>query len=193
MQSIASGRPASMRPPVVALGTFLACLLLAPPAHASLFEGKTLDTVANVIAWIAIIIVPVVLLGAFWWVHIMPEKIAEERHHPQLPAIKVLCLLSLVFGGMLWPIAWIWAYSKPVLYQLAYGRDKEVEDPGGAVSLHAAPLEPVETPPAAAAAIVSEAEDVAALKQRVASLEMQLAAASAQAAGRARGAETGGA
>lgn len=193
MQSIASGRPASMRPPVVALGTFLACLLLAPPAHASLFEGKTLDTVANVIAWIAIIIVPVVLLGAFWWVHIMPEKIAEERHHPQLPAIKVLCLLSLVFGGMLWPIAWIWAYSKPVLYQLAYGRDKEVEDPGGAVGLHAAPLEPVETPPAAAAAIVSEAEDVAALKQRVASLEMQLAAASAQAAGRARGPETGGA
>jgi len=31
------------------------------------------------------------------------------------------------------------------------------------------------------------------LKQRVASLEMQLAAASAQAAGRARGPETGGA
>jgi hypothetical protein len=35
-----------------------------------------------------------------------------------------LCLLSLVFGGLLWPAAWLWAYSKPVLYKLAYGKDK---------------------------------------------------------------------
>jgi hypothetical protein len=113
----------------------------AAPAHASLLEGDALDTMANVIAWIAIIIVPVVLIAAFWWVHIMPEKIAEKRHHPQLQAIKIVCLLSLVFGGMLWPIAWVWAYSKPVLYKLAYGRDKE--DPhghgGDAISLEPTP------------------------------------------------------
>jgi hypothetical protein len=24
---------------------------------------------------------------------------------------------------MLWPIAWLWAYSKPVLYKMAYGTD----------------------------------------------------------------------
>ena len=35
-----------------------------------------------------------------------------------------LCLLSLVFGGLLWPIAWLWAYTKPVGYKLAYGTDK---------------------------------------------------------------------
>ena len=29
---------------------------------------------------------------------------AEKRNHPQLPAIKIVCLLSLVFGGMLWPM-----------------------------------------------------------------------------------------
>jgi hypothetical protein len=29
-----------------------------------------------------------------------------------------------VFGGLLWPIAWIWAYSKPVMHKLAYGHDK---------------------------------------------------------------------
>ena len=60
----------------------------------------------------------------FWLVHVLPEKIAEKRHHPQKDAIHVLCLLSLVFGGLLWPLAWLWAYSKPVLHQLAYGRDK---------------------------------------------------------------------
>ena len=55
---------------------------------------------------------------------VLPEKIAEKRHHPQAPAIKTLCLLSLFFGGLLWPLAWLWAYSKPVLYKMAYGVDK---------------------------------------------------------------------
>ena len=32
--------------------------------------------------------------------------------------------MSLVFGGLLWPLAWIWAYTKPVGYKLAYGTDK---------------------------------------------------------------------
>jgi hypothetical protein len=31
--------------------------------------------------------------------------------------------MSLVFGGILWPLAWILAYSKPVLHKLAYGTD----------------------------------------------------------------------
>jgi len=60
----------------------------------------------------------------FWMVHVLPEKIAHKRHHPQRDAIQVLCLLSLVFGGLLWPIAWLWAYVKPVTYQLAYGTEK---------------------------------------------------------------------
>jgi CBS domain containing-hemolysin-like protein len=39
-------------------------------------------------------------------------------------AIQTLCLLSLVFGGLLWPLAWLWAYTKPVGYRSAYGTDK---------------------------------------------------------------------
>jgi hypothetical protein len=64
-------------------------------------------------------------IAVFWIVHILPEKIAEKRKHPQAKAIQTLCLLSLVFGGLLWPIAWLWAYSKPVLYKLA-GTDRVV-------------------------------------------------------------------
>jgi CBS domain containing-hemolysin-like protein len=103
----------------------IAFALMALPnrAHASFLHGETLDTVASVIAWFAFIIVPPVLIVAFLAVHIIPEKIAEKRHHPQLGAIKCLCFLSLVFGGLLWPIAWLWAYSKPVLYKMAYGTD----------------------------------------------------------------------
>jgi CBS domain containing-hemolysin-like protein len=98
-------------------------LTLAAPAHASLFSGDTLDFVANILAWIVLFLAPIIAIGVFLIVHIMPEKIAEKRHHPQLSAIKTLCLLSLFFGGMLWPLAWLWAYSKPVLYKIAYGTD----------------------------------------------------------------------
>ena len=104
---------------------FLAFAFLALPsrAHASFLHGETLDTVAGAIAWFAFIIVPPVLIVAFLAVHILPAKVAEKRRHPQLGAIKCLCFLSLVFGGLLWPLAWLWAYSKPVFHKMAYGTD----------------------------------------------------------------------
>ena len=104
-------------------GWLTAAALLALPAHASMFKGEALDTAADVLSWVVIILVPIVGIVVFWLVHILPEKIAEQKKHPQAKAIQVLCLLSLVFGGMLWPIAWLWAYSKPVMYKMAYGTD----------------------------------------------------------------------
>ena len=101
----------------------LVALASAAPAHASLFSGDTLDFVANILAWVVLVVAPIIAVGAFWIVHILPEQIAEKRHHPQAQAIKTLCLLSLVFGGMLWPFAWLWAYSKPVFHKMAYGTD----------------------------------------------------------------------
>lgn len=107
------------------LPSILAAFFLwaARPAHASLLPPELEDTVANVISWVALIVAPVVVVGLFWFVHIMPEKIAEKRKHPQAKAIQALCLLSLFFGGLLWPLAWLWAYTKPVLHKLAYGTD----------------------------------------------------------------------
>jgi hypothetical protein len=29
----------------------------------------------------------------------------------------------------LWPLAWLWAYSKPTLYKLAYGKDRVSPEP----------------------------------------------------------------
>jgi hypothetical protein len=86
------------------------------------------DKVAWGIAIFVLFVVPVTLIVLFWMVHVLPEKIAHKRHHPQFEAIRTLCLLSLVFGGLLWPIAWIWAYTKPVLHKLAYGTDKASSD-----------------------------------------------------------------
>ncbi|HSB49384.1 MAG TPA: DUF3302 domain-containing protein [Burkholderiales bacterium] len=101
-----------------------ATLLAAPSTHAAFLSGEALDTAADWIAIFVLIVVPIGAIVLFWLVHILPEKIAEKRHHPQQESIKVLCLLSLVFGGMLWPIAWLWAYTRPVLFKAAYGVDK---------------------------------------------------------------------
>ena len=99
---------------------------LARPASAdaSLLSPAAEDAMADAVAWFVVFVVPVILIVLFWMVHVLPEKIAHKRHHPQLEAIKTLCLLSLVFGGLLWPLAWLWAYTKPVGYKLAYGTDK---------------------------------------------------------------------
>jgi CBS domain containing-hemolysin-like protein len=101
--------------------------LAALPARASFLTGEALDTAADIMAVVVLFIVPVVAIVLFWMVHVLPEKIAHKRHHPQRDAITTLCLLSLVFGGLLWPIAWIWAYTRPIGYRIAYGTDKHAD------------------------------------------------------------------
>jgi CBS domain containing-hemolysin-like protein len=119
---------ASARRSLARWGAALGASLLCTSARASLFQGDALDAVANVIAWVALVVGPIVVIAVFWLVHILPERIAEKRKHPQAKAIQTLCLLSLFFGGLLWPIAWLWAYTKPVLHKMAYGTDVEDEE-----------------------------------------------------------------
>jgi len=99
-------------------------LLSVSSAHASLLPPELEDKLADFLGIAVLFIVPVVLIAVFWIVHVLPEKIAEKNQHPQKHAIHTLCLLSLVFGGLLWPIAWLWAFTKPVGYKVAYGTDK---------------------------------------------------------------------
>jgi hypothetical protein len=93
-------------------------------AHASFLPPELLDQAAMYLAWFVVIVMPIGAIILFWLVHILPEKVAEKRQHPQKDAINTLCLLSLFFGGLLWPLAWLWAYTKPVGYRVAYGTDK---------------------------------------------------------------------
>jgi len=153
------------------LATGLLALTLCPAqAHASIFKGEALDNLANVLAWVVLVVAPAVGIAVFWIVHILPEKIAEKRQHPQAGAIQCLCLLSLVFGGLLWPIAWLWAYSKPVLYKLAYGTDKVAHGPDDSASKPTAKDE---------SAGLKQLNEVELLQKRVAELEAKLAGKSA--------------
>jgi len=101
-----------------------AALGASSSAHASLLTPEQLNAAAFYLAWFIVIVFPVVGIVLFLMVHMLPEKIAERRHHPQKEAIKTLTILSLIFGGMLWPICWLWAYVKPISYRAVYGTAK---------------------------------------------------------------------
>ena len=36
----------------------------------------------------------------------------------------MLCILSLFFGGMLRPLAWLWAFTRPTLHRAVFGTDR---------------------------------------------------------------------
>lgn len=108
----------------------ISSLLFFQQTHA--FSGETLDSVADVVAWIILVVLPAGGIYLFWQAHIYPEKVAEKKHHPQLQAIKTMCLLSLFFGGLLWPVALIWAnYNYPKTQNTAENEentDKKLEE-----------------------------------------------------------------
>ena len=145
-------------------------MLLPFHAQASIFKGEALDTLADVLTWVVLVIAPLVGIAVFWLVHILPEKIAEKKQHPQAKAIQTLCLLSLVFGGLLWPLAWLWAYSKPVFYKMAYGTDQVAHG-------HEEAPQP--------ASDKDEAEELKQLRKRLAELEGKQAGKSAPDGGKA--------
>jgi hypothetical protein len=110
---------------VLSAATFAVTALALPSvAHASFLPRELMDSAATYLAWFILIVMPVAGIVLFWLVHILPERFAEKRHHPQKDAIQMLCLLSLLFGCLLWPITWLWAFTKPASYRLAYGTDK---------------------------------------------------------------------
>ena len=154
-ESLIRSHAKSRRPCCRHFVLLIAFAVLAPPtrAHASLFHGETLDAIANGISWVVLIVAPIIGVAVFWLVHILPEKIAEKKRHPQTRAIQCLCLLSLCFGGLLWPIAWLWAYTKPVLHKMAYGTD--VDESHGHVREE----------------VIEEQKEIEKLRARVAELE----------------------
>jgi hypothetical protein len=56
---------------------------------------------------LAALVIIVVTLGS------LPGQLAYKHGHPQAAAITVAGWLGVVTGGILWPLALIWAFLKP--------------------------------------------------------------------------------
>ena len=57
---------------------------------------------------IAVAVVIIVTLGQ------LPGKLARQWGHPQAAAINVMGWVGVATGGLLWPLALIWAFMNPL-------------------------------------------------------------------------------
>jgi hypothetical protein len=65
-------------------------------------------------ALIVLIVLIGVMVAAWIMLAMMPGQIAKKRGHPQAEAINVMGWWGALTMGVLAPIAWVWAYTKPV-------------------------------------------------------------------------------
>lgn len=75
---------------------------------------------------IAVILIVLAAVVAFvLWLAALPGSIAVGRNHPQADAIACCGWLSLVTFFATWPIAMIWAYTRPLRVEV----DQQSERP----------------------------------------------------------------
>lgn len=76
----------------------------------------------------ALIVLAVLLITAIAVIGVLgalPGRVARNRGHPQADAIAVGGWIGLLFGGVLWPVVMIWAYTNTA------GRHADREPPTG--------------------------------------------------------------
>jgi len=62
-----------------------------------------------------IVLLVLIGVGVFVWIMLgmLPGKIARSRNHPQADAINMCGWCGAFTMGLLMPLAFIWAYTKP--------------------------------------------------------------------------------
>jgi len=67
----------------------------------------------DIFAFIVLLVLATTAVAAWVGLGMLPGKIARERHHPQADAIGVCGWWGVITMGLLLPVAFIWAYTKP--------------------------------------------------------------------------------
>src|SRR5271169_5678987 len=58
---------------------------------------------------IAVVVIVIVKLGQ------LPGQLARKWSHPQASAINAASWIGIATGGVLWPLAFIWAFTTPTV------------------------------------------------------------------------------
>ena len=67
----------------------------------------------DIFALLILIVLIAAAVGIWILLGMMPGKIARQRNHPQADAINVCGWWGVITMGILMPVAFIWAYTKP--------------------------------------------------------------------------------
>ena len=68
----------------------------------------------DIFALIVLIVLLVAVIAIWAILGMLPGKIARSRNHPQADAINMCGWWGAVTMGLLSPVAYIWAYTKPI-------------------------------------------------------------------------------
>ncbi|QDU74272.1 Inner membrane protein YiaW [Bremerella volcania] len=66
--------------------------------------------IATLFAWFVIAVLFSVVVAAIVGLGSLPGGIAKQRNHPHADAINAASWIGLALGGILWPIAFVWAF-----------------------------------------------------------------------------------
>jgi len=73
------------------------------------------------IALLILIVLGISIIAGLILLGMMPGMIARSRQHPQSDAIGACGWWGLLTMGLLLPIAYIWAYSRPMSIKISDG------------------------------------------------------------------------
>jgi hypothetical protein len=80
----------------------------------------------DVFALIVLLVLVVSVVGVLLALAILPGRIAQKRGHAHAEAVNVCGWCGLLTGGLLLPLAWIWAFMSPGAPELESGSAEEV-------------------------------------------------------------------
>ncbi len=69
---------------------------------------------------IAVAVIVIVKLGQ------LPGQLARKWNHPQAAAINVASWIGIATGGLVWPVAFIWAFINPIKPAQAPGAEENL-------------------------------------------------------------------
>lgn len=127
--------------------------------------------ILSYLALALLILMIVVLVYAFIWVHDIPYMLAKKRNHPNLKAIHIACWLSLFTLHALWPFVFLWAISRKPQFEVI------IVDSGAAAAGAASP---------SAGRALSDSTEAAALRKTIADLQRRIDALEARPAAGAK-------
>lgn len=70
-------------------------------------------TILDIFALIVLTILLLTIVGVIVFLAILPGKVAARRDHPQTDAVRMAGWIGILAGGILWPLAFVWAFYKP--------------------------------------------------------------------------------
>ncbi len=69
----------------------------------------------QIFSLIVLLITVASVIGAIVALAIWPGRTARARNHPYADAVNVAGWVGILAGGVLWPLALVWAYSTPAV------------------------------------------------------------------------------